>query len=373
MSRLWLMLINKRFLGRLHFITPTDPNTPSSSRMSTLESHPAAKPSFTENPGAKDQVWQHAPGALSAIIPTITTDSWNAWDHPASIQIINSTSSNANETTTSTTTADGTTKTGDGTDIWASTITDSSQVLAPTTSTPSPSSTMTTTTTTVTASAATNMLHAAPTEDGSYSGIGSTQTKLAIALPIAIVGLLMIIGLLWFYLRRRRQQRYAQPIFDMATSQKTAVSTSDLMGFHKIATPEASASSRPHVPVLNVPGEQSREESYAPSPGSASARSPDDSNTELGLAVAVSMNQRMSATEHDLCGLGRSASTVAAGIRLPFQSNHGGDDDDAISVVSDLNERRDREHDFDDLSSVSSFNDHHPGPDRHGRRRGETI
>lgn len=156
----------------------------------------------------------------------------------------------------------------------------------------------------------------------------------------------------------------------MAPSQNTVVSSSEQMGIPKIGTPEPPRSSQPHVPVLNVTREQNHEQSHAPSPGSASARSPDDSNTELGLAVAVPMNQRLSATEHDLRGLGRSPSAVGAGaaaIRLSFQSNHGGDDDDAVSVVSDLNERRDGEHDFDDLSSVSSFNDDHPGTGHQGR------
>lgn len=160
----------------------------------------------------------------------------------------------------------------------------------------------------------------------------------------------------------------------MATGQKAVLSTSELMGIPHITTPDPPRSSQPHVPVLVVPHEQSQEQIHAPSPGSASARSPDDFNTELGLAVAVPMNQRMSATEHDLHELGRSPSvtgTGAAGIRLPFQSHHGGgaddDDDDAVSVVSDVNERRDGEHDFDDLSPVSSFNDDHPGADHQGR------
>lgn len=365
MSRLWLMLVKRRFLGRPQFTTPTDLNTPSSSPTPTIESHAPTKSSSTADP--TDQILRGNPDGSDASSPatTPTTTDWNTWNAPADTQAVTSPSTSTSETTTSTT-AEGTTKTENDSGSWTNTTTSTSQETATTTSTSSSSST---TTTTITPSVAAKSSHPAPSEDGTYSGIGSSQTKLAIAIPIAIVGVLVIIGLIWFCLRRRRQQRYAQPTFNMATSQRTAVSTSDLMGIPKIATPEPSVSSRPHAPILIVPREQRHKQSYSPSPASASARSPDHLNTELGIAVAVPVNPRMSVTEHDPRGFGRSASTAgtgAAGVRLPFQSTHAGDDD-ALSVISDLNERRDGEHDLDDLSSVSSFNDDHPGHDHHGR------
>lgn len=372
MSRAWLMLLKRRLPGRPQLTTTPDVNTPSSSPTSTTESPAATK----SNPAAANQAnlagqilgqSEQDRDAPALTTSTTTADTWPAMD-ALTTDISTSTNTTPSETTISTSTAEEPTKTWNDTDQTANSTTSPSQDLATTTSASSTSSSTTTMTTTATATI--KKPHAAPTEDGSYSGVGSTQTKLAIALPIAIVGLLVIIGLIWFYWRRRRQQRYTQPTFDMTTSQKTVVSTSDLMGMPKIVTPEPPRSSQPRVPVLNVPREQSHQQSYAPSPASASARSPDDSNTELGLAVALPVNQRMSATEQDLRGLGRSPSTAgtgAAGVRLPFQSHHDGDDDDAVSVVSDLNERRDGEHDFDDLSSVSSFNDDPPGADHQGR------
>lgn len=221
--------------------------------------------------------------------------------------------------------------------------------------------TLSSTSTTTAGSATSTITHAPDSEpnsdpssaEGSHSGVN--KSKLAVALPISIAGLL-IIGLVWFYLRRRRRRRDAQPTFDMATSQTTAVSASELMIVPKVATPEPAVSSQPHLPVRDVHPQQSHE----PSPGPASARTPHDSNTELGLAVAVPMN-RMSLTEYGSRGLGKPNSRVGAGamgIRLPFRD----DDEDAVSVVSGLNEHRNQGHDFDELSSVSSFND---GDDDH--------
>lgn len=87
---------------------------------------------------------------------------------------------------------------------------------------------------------------------------------------------------------------------------------------------------------------------------------------ELGLAVAMPLSQRMSATQHDLRKADRSDSTVdvgAAGVRMPLQDHR--EDDDAVSVVSDLNARSGSENDFGDLSPVSSFeDDDHPGNGR---------
>lgn len=83
---------------------------------------------------------------------------------------------------------------------------------------------------------------------------------------------------------------------------------------------------------------------------------------ERGLAVAMPLNQRMSATQHDSRKVERSDVAVesgAADLRMPLQDHR--EDGDDVSVVSDLNERNDIEHGFDDLSPVSSFEDEQPG------------
>jgi hypothetical protein len=223
---------------------------------------------------------------------------------------------------------------------------------------PTPSTAVTdypTLTSTSTSATATSTTNTASTEAGALSiSTDSTKTKLAIALPIAIVGLLVVIGLIFFYHRRRRQ-RNAPPAYDVATNQSKAVSTSEL-----VAVPKFVAAERTNrFPALDIPNNHIRDSS----PGSSTVRSPDDANTELGLAVAVPKDQRMRATRHDLHGMPRSPpanENRRSAVRSPYQNRS---EADALSVVSDLNERRGREEDLDDMSSVSSFNDDNPRDD----------
>lgn len=230
------------------------------------------------------------------------------------------------------------------------------------TSTSSSSTTTTTTSSSTTSSSSiTTTTQSEPTEvptdttdTGASNSLSSTNTKLAIALPIAIVGLLIIAALTFFFLRRRRR-RNAQPEYDIAIGQTRALSTAELMALQKFEGSDPAASSMHHLPVIQVHQYQDR----ARSPASATARTVvDNSHTELGLAVAVPLDQRRSASEHDLPRFSGSASRTSTP-RMPFESRGGGsnddDDDDDISVVSDMNERRNRERDFDDMSSVSSF------------------
>ncbi|CAI7574050.1 unnamed protein product [Penicillium pancosmium] len=231
-----------------------------------------------------------------------------------------------------------------------STSTSSSSTTTTTSSsTSSSSSSITTTTETEATEAPTDT-----TDTGASNSLSSTNTKLAIALPIAIVGLLIIAALTFFF-RRRRRRRNAQPEYDIATGQTRALSTAELMALQKIEGSGPETSSMHHLPVIQVPQYQERVRTS----GSATARTVvDNSHTELGLAVAVPLDQRRSASEHDLPRFSGSASRTSTP-RMPFESRGGGsnDDDDDVSIVSDENERRNRERDFDDMSSVSSFED----------------
>lgn len=186
----------------------------------------------------------------------------------------------------------------------------------------------------------------------------STKTKLAIALPIAIVSLLVIFGVIFFYIRRRRQ-RNAPPGYDIAANQSRVISTSELMAVPKFVIPEQTT----RYPALDVHTNHIQDSS----PGFSTVRSPDDANTEPGCAVAVPVDQRMSATEHDMRGMTGSSpanENRSSAVRSPFQNQR---EEDAVSVVSDLNERRGREEDFDDMSSVSSFSDDNPRGDHNTR------
>jgi len=113
------------------------------------------------------------------------------------------------------------------------------------------------------------------------------------------------------------------------------------------------------------------------------AHGPNDSVAELGVAVAVPMDQRRSAIEQDFRG--RVASVASSRgpsrlARMPFEdfsddevgigiARGGSDDeyDDAVSDVSDLDGRR-RERDFDEHSVVSSFDEVSPIGEQERRR-----
>lgn len=215
---------------------------------------------------------------------------------------------------------------------------------------------------------------------GAYSGGGdSVKNKLAIALPIAIVGLFLILALIFFLLRRQRR-RTTRPPYEMTGNARGGLSSAALMNSPKIviAPPIPAPAHPPRIPIIDVTSTHDSHHQHQPTPGSASARSDDGSRTELGVAVAVPMDQRLSATEHDLREFSRPVSSadhrVSAGppsaglasVRMPFE-NPSSDENDTVSILSGEHGREDVEHDFDDMSSVSSFNDEHPEMVRHDR------
>lgn len=127
------------------------------------------------------------------------------------------------------------------------------------------------------------------------------------------------------------------------------------------AAPEtaAAASTLPRLPLLDAP-ETSSSDDQTPtgSAGQTSVRSGfEGSQPELGLAVAVPLHRRRTATEQDMHRVSRSASvadTITPHLGLPVGNPTPHHDDDAVSVESN---DRGRDRDLDDLSSVSSFED----------------
>lgn len=97
---------------------------------------------------------------------------------------------------------------------------------------------------------------------------------------------------------------------------------------------------------------------------------PDEPHPEIGLAIAVPMDQqRLSATEETLRRFSRPVSAASGGIAPPVNmplANPRGDGDEAVSVVSDLNEHQAHEPDLDDMSSVSSLGDDDVSHPSHG-------
>lgn len=212
---------------------------------------------------------------------------------------------------------------------------------------------------------------------GAYSGGGdSVKTKLAIAIPIAIVGLLGILALLFFFIRHRKR-RHVPPPYEMSGSETPGVSTAALMATTpkiSVASPDPAVGNPSRLPVIDV----TRSHAHDTTPGSASARPDDDPRTELGIAMAAPMDQRLGATEHDLRDFSRPVSSIsrrvsngppsarAASVRMPFE-NQGIEDNDGVSIISDEHGQINNERDFDDMSSVSSFDDDHPHIEGHGR------
>ncbi|KAJ5312023.1 hypothetical protein PENANT_c022G08613 [Penicillium antarcticum] len=209
-------------------------------------------------------------------------------------------------------------------------------------------------------------------EPGSYSGGTSTKAKIAIAVPVSIIGLALIITLILFLTRRRRREKERHnlpPPYDMATSQTTAVSTQELMVSPKPQTP-AAAVSLSRLPILNVPPSSAGGQSRDPTPSPSSTRrmsvsrvsGPNDSRTEIGVALAVPLDHQRSATEQDFRLPSRGTMQLA---RMPFDNSYA-PDDDAVSEVSDLDGGR-RDTEFDEVSDVSSFGT--VSPVRGGERR----
>lgn len=229
------------------------------------------------------------------------------------------------------------------------------------TATSTPSTVYQTLTSTLATASVTSTTGSANAESGGLSSTTqSTRTKLAIALPSAIVGLLAVVGVMFFYMRRRRQ-RNASPAYDVAVSHGKGVSTSELLVVPILVSTEPT----PGFSALGVPNNYIRDSSSS----SSTVRSPDEANMELGLAFSVSRDQQMSVREQNLHDVTQNPpnESVSSLPRFPYPNQR---DDDAVSVVSGLNERRAHEEDFDEMSSVSSFNDDRPHDDpyRHSFR-----
>ncbi|KAJ5188061.1 hypothetical protein N7491_004385 [Penicillium cf. griseofulvum] len=272
-----------------------------------------------------------------------------------------------------------------------------------------PSSLASTQTASSTAITSASSTTSATSDSTAFSGSPSKTTKIAIAVPVSIIGLALILALIFFLARRRRRQKERNtlpPSYDIATGHRSAVSTQELMISPKSSTPEPRRSFStpvmsspamsmpmpiPRIPIISIsPSTESR--GRTPSPGASSGASvrrmsmdhgPGDSVAELGVAVAVPMDQRRSATEQDFRGRVASAASSRGPSRLtrmPFEdfsddevgigiARGGSDDgyDDAVSDVSDLDGRR-RERDFDEHSVVSSFDEVSPIGEQERRR-----
>ncbi|KAL2824942.1 hypothetical protein BDW59DRAFT_81233 [Aspergillus cavernicola] len=220
-----------------------------------------------------------------------------------------------------------------------------------------------TTSTTFTSESNPTITLASSDDDGSSSSGGggdglSNNTKIAIAVPVSIVGAIIIGAILFFLLRRRkRQQRQTQPV--ISTPQLETSSSVFLPAqIQPVPAPLAPLNRRPvpQGPPL-----------YTEQPDSSMPADPE--STAIPPATAAAAAAATTTTTRDLewrtseeRGGGRS--------RSPFDHPHDNDADrlSIISVVSDREAMmRSRGHRDDDLSSVSSFEDDpHPTTNRGG-------
>ncbi|KAL5342422.1 hypothetical protein BJX70DRAFT_321185 [Aspergillus crustosus] len=170
--------------------------------------------------------------------------------------------------------------------------------------------------------------------DGDKNGGGgggmSNGTKIAIAVPVALVGAAILAAILFFLLRRRRRQRQlnTQPV---------------------ISTPRLETSSSVFLPsqIQPVPPPPTVSISRRPVPQNETTLSPPAPEAAVVPAVATRDLEWRTSEEQ------RAARSWS-----PFDHPH--DNDDALSFLSGMSDReammRARERD-DDLSSVSSFED----------------
>ncbi|KAL4766469.1 uncharacterized protein BDW70DRAFT_126029 [Aspergillus foveolatus] len=245
---------------------------------------------------------------------------------------------------------------------------------------PSASTTQATETSTYTSSASTTSfisdstpsstsIASADSDDGGSGGGGlSTTTKVAIAVPIAVVGAAILAAIIFFLLRRRRRQRQRTSAPGILTRQIDTSSSAFLPSQTQIAPvpapgpvnrralPSNNDNLPPPPPYLRPPGTEpgagvDSTSSAAPVAGAAA-----------GAGVAITgrdLNWRTSEER---------AREAAARPRSPFDRPN--DNDDNVSVVSEINDReammRDRglRDDDDDISSMSSF-----GGDEHEHRQ----
>ncbi|EKV13820.1 hypothetical protein Pdw03_5006 [Penicillium digitatum] len=244
-------------------------------------------------------------------------------------------------------------------------------------------------TTTTTSSLSSSSLTSTPTtskisangDSTAFSGGPSKTTKIAIAVPVSTISLALVLALLFFLFHRRcreKERNALPPPYDMATGRRSVVPAHELMISPKTLTQEprcslstpAMASTAtsmplpmPRIPIISIsPSTENRGRTPTPDPSPSSgsvhrmplAHGSSDSETELGVAVVLSMDQRRSATEQDLRGRVASVTSSRGPSRLsrmPFVDFSDDDDDCAVSVVSDFDGRR-RERDFDEVSPI---------------------
>ncbi|KAJ5551953.1 hypothetical protein N7535_000105 [Penicillium sp. DV-2018c] len=225
-------------------------------------------------------------------------------------------------------------------------------------------------------------------EPVSLSNGTSKTTKIAIAVPVSIIGTALLLALFFFLARRRRRQKQRNalpPSYDTATQQIATTSTQELMMARKPGTPSVPtptmAMPTPRMPLIGVSSPSAENVGRTSSPGPSSrstfghrtsADGPRDSVAEIGVAVAVPMDGRWSATEETMERVGsvrssRGRVSRLASPRMPFEDFEDDevgvgigiavtryDNDDGISYVSD-DGRRGTGRDFDEVSIVSSF------------------
>lgn len=177
----------------------------------------------------------------------------------------------------------------------------------------------------------------------------STNTKVAIAVPVAVVGAAIIAAIIFFLIRRRRRQR-------QRTSQYPTISAPRMENSSSLFIP---AHIEPVPPPPPAPGNQRS------MPDEHEALSLPPHPSEVGVVqttppvpavVAVPPPDLEWRTSEERRAIGRPQS--------PFSHPSDHDHEDSMSIVSEIHDRegvmRIRAVRDDDMSSVSSFEDDEP-------------
>ena len=203
-----------------------------------------------------------------------------------------------------------------------------------------------------------------------------TKTKVAIAVPVAVVGALIIAALIYFFLRRRNRQKRNKAV---PSADHLVMSTAASTPAHTQPYPPPFPSPQPHspAPFAAVPAEPSPHHSNpninieppaavatrGDSPVRPTSQLPPTDHPAILVAGADQQQHQQQPERQPYHSSGdpiaernlwhNAAATTEPRPRSPFDHPM----DDQLSVMSAMSERRAHPHDRDDASSVSSVSD----------------
>ncbi|KAE8373103.1 hypothetical protein BDV26DRAFT_75190 [Aspergillus bertholletiae] len=191
----------------------------------------------------------------------------------------------------------------------------------------------------------------------------STKTTIAIAVPVSVVGIALFAGLLFFFLKRRRQERQlvstSNPSLVLAAP-KREPSWGDFGSTPRDRASFGTLVQRPtaHSHTL-TPDTQSLNRELHPPPSADSRNGTRGRFTEQVHSIYAPDGSPMALTAENMSHHGQHTPRSPAWPLSPFRDSTANNTDDAASVVSRLSDRPNTTQNraLDDMSSISSIDD----------------